>query len=329
MHQETQPDDLAVLEDAAASHPDNIDGICALADAYAARGRWNDAIEAYKAAIALDATNADLHNILGAAYEEVGSLDQAETAYKQAILLNASHSMAYYNMGLLYEEQQRLPEAIQAFEKCLQYSTNDNERSEAAKELNRLLPARKNVIQMYKGIRSWAIISLLIGGLSIFSGGTLDPVWGIALIIVAILSWKIRVPAMFVLYSAVLAGAAVVNSLTVIMGAAIAWWILAALQVFGAIWVLKRFRSYSRLPLHELFEAGTWPAHLPPPQDEAFVSNRFATAGIVLAVVALVASLGIAVESIVLQATTQRSLPQQPLSWLLSGVVSTAVLALP
>ena len=281
-------DGLAILEERVASDPQSISDVHALADAYADRGQWDDAIKAYRAAIALDAANADLHNSLGTVYEEVGDLEEAERAYQQAIVLKPNDSMAYYNLGLLYEEQQRVPEAIQALEKCLRYSRDADERSEVRKKLASMLPERKDVVQMYKSIRSWATTSLVLGGLSVFAGGTLDPVWGVVMIIVAILSWRIKIPAMFVLYSVFVAWAAIMNGLSVLVGGGVQWLLLAAMQVYWVISILKQFTRYNQLPLQELYQAGTWPVDLAPPQQESIITGRFSIAGVILAVIALI-----------------------------------------
>jgi Flp pilus assembly protein TadD len=131
-------DDLITLEEYVASHPDDAGSMYELADAYANRERWEEAIKAYRAAIDLDPLNADLHNCLGVAYEEAGRVEQAEQAYKQAIQIKPQDAMFYYNLGTLYEAQERTAEALQAFGECLQYSDNPSERSEVKARLRRL-----------------------------------------------------------------------------------------------------------------------------------------------------------------------------------------------
>jgi tetratricopeptide (TPR) repeat protein len=328
--QESQSDTdaLAILGKRAASYPKSIEDVHALADAYADRGRWRDAIKAYEAAIALDATNADLHNSLGTVYEEVGDLEEAERAYQQAIVLSPDDPMAYYNLGLLYEEQQRTSEAIQVLEKCVQYSTDPEDRSEVQKKLSSLLPERKEVVQMYNSIRSWALTSLVLGGLSLFAGGTLDPVWGIVLIVSAILSWRIKIPAMFVLYSVLMAYAAVMNGLSVFAGGSVSWLILALLQAYWAVSILRQFRKYSRLPLLTLYETGTWPANLAPPQPESIITGRFAIAGVILAVTELILLPCVFVGSVALLVITPMSELPWLREWLLNGALDIAVLAL-
>ena len=133
-----QLDDLAHLEEKAASYPNDTEHLHNLADAYADQNLWKKAAEAYQCAIALEPSSADLYNSLGTVYEEMDKIDQAQQAYQQATELAPEDSMAYYNLGALLADQQDIPKAIQFYEKCLQCSTDHHERSEVKKRLIRL-----------------------------------------------------------------------------------------------------------------------------------------------------------------------------------------------
>jgi Flp pilus assembly protein TadD len=113
-----------------------------LAEAQADEGRWDEAVRLYKEALALEPSDSDLHNNLGTVYEEAGRLEEAEEAYRQASTLSPEDSMPYYNLGTLYEGQGRMSEAIEAFQKCLQYSTDPEERVDVEEKLNRLVTRR-------------------------------------------------------------------------------------------------------------------------------------------------------------------------------------------
>lgn len=130
--------DLVTLEEMVASHPSDAGYIYELADAYADRERWEDAIEAYETAITLDPSNADLHNSLGVTCEVIDRMDEAERAYQQAIQLKPDDSMFYYNLGALYEKQQRIAKAVQVYRKCLQHSRSPEERAEIQERLSQL-----------------------------------------------------------------------------------------------------------------------------------------------------------------------------------------------
>lgn len=133
-----QLDDLAHLEEQAASYPNSAEHLHNLADAYADLGLWKKAAEAYQRAIVLEPFSADLYNSLGTVYEEMALTDKSQQAYQQAIELAPEDPMAYYNLGSLLEDQQDISQAIQLYEKCLQCSTDRYERSEVKKRLVRL-----------------------------------------------------------------------------------------------------------------------------------------------------------------------------------------------
>ncbi len=81
MEQDNLPDEILRLQEKVASHPDSLNDVWALADAYAEYGHWEEALKVYKVAITLDPTNADLHNELGTIYEELDNVEQGEKAY--------------------------------------------------------------------------------------------------------------------------------------------------------------------------------------------------------------------------------------------------------
>ena len=113
-----------------------------LAEFKATEEHWDEAIELYKEAIALEPSDSGLYNNLGAIYEEAGRSEEAKEMYRQAIVLAPEDPMPYYNLGTLHEGQGRIPEAIEAFQKCLQYSTDPDERAEVGEKLNRLMTHR-------------------------------------------------------------------------------------------------------------------------------------------------------------------------------------------
>jgi tetratricopeptide (TPR) repeat protein len=140
---QAKSDQLADLEDAVTQHPSNGGPeLQALADAYAERGRWADAVAAYKSAIALDPANADLYNCLGMAWDQIGKPEEAKAAFEQAAAINPNVAEAFYNLGSRYEEQHRLPEAIRAYEKCLNLTASRYERSVMMAKLGRLKRAQ-------------------------------------------------------------------------------------------------------------------------------------------------------------------------------------------
>jgi hypothetical protein len=134
----------------------------------------------------------------------------------------------------------------------------------------------------------WTISSLIFGGISIFASGTFNPGWGIVMIVIGILSWKIKTPAMFVIYGVMIGWAAVMNGLVVLQGEEIWLLVLALLQVYWTVSIAKQYRKYRHLRLRELYEAGNWPGNLTPPADQAVISCRFAIASTSLAGITMI-----------------------------------------
>lgn len=190
------------------------------------------------------------------------------------------------------------------------------------------IPERNDVSLLYNGIRSWTIWSLLIGGTSIIASSVFDPVWGVLLIVVAILSWKIKIPAMFIIYTIAMGWVAVENAMSVLGGGDTWWLTLAIVQAVLTITIAKQFRKYRNLQLQEIYQTGAWPAHIPPPQDEAVVLNRFAIAGVILAGASLILLPSICAGSFAWEFISPSSTPWQLFYIVLNSTVDIAVLAL-
>ena len=185
-----------------------------------------------------------------------------------------------------------------------------------------------NVLQMHKDLRSWAITSLLFGALSIFAGGTLDPIWGIVMIATAVLAWRVKLPAMFVLYSVTMAWAALMNGVNALLGGDLPWLGASLLQVYWVYSIMRRWKRYTRFPLEQVYESGDWPAAVAPPQSEPSITGAFAIAGIVLAVIALVLVPGTFILNVAFIAITQTAAVPTWVFRLIEGAVDVGVMAL-
>lgn len=153
--------------------------------------------------------------------------------------------------------------------------------------------------QMYKSIQSWAILFLIWGGLSIILGSTFDadPVWGVLMVVVAALSWKVKIPGMFLLYAVMMGWAALTNGLSIFTG--VSWWAgFALFQVYWAYSLVMSYRKYSQVGLQDLYQSGPWPANLPAPQNESTIAYRFAAAGVILSAISLILLPGACIVSI-------------------------------
>jgi tetratricopeptide (TPR) repeat protein len=91
---------------------------------------WTEALETYRQALALDPTNAQIHNSLGIVYEKLGQIEQAVHHYQSALQLAPDAAYVHYNLGTLYKEQGQADEAQAEFERFLSLIDDPKEIAE-------------------------------------------------------------------------------------------------------------------------------------------------------------------------------------------------------
>ena len=113
---------LAALRQAAEIEPQNALYRNAVGAVLLNIGRFPDAQVEFEKAVALDPTYADAFHNLGSAYAEQGKWDEAIGAYKKALAqtLYASPENTYNNLGYAYWALDRRKEAEDAFRAALQ-----------------------------------------------------------------------------------------------------------------------------------------------------------------------------------------------------------------
>ncbi len=74
---------------------------------YAARGEFDEALEAYNAALELDADLPFVHNELGKVYKKQGRLEEAEASLRRAIELKEDLAGAHYDLMTVYMRMER------------------------------------------------------------------------------------------------------------------------------------------------------------------------------------------------------------------------------
>lgn len=82
--------------------------------------KWNEALEAYKAAIQIDAQNADAHIGLGDAYMGLGQSKEALDAYKKAVSIAPQNADALYALGDAYNTMRMHGDAFAPLVKATQ-----------------------------------------------------------------------------------------------------------------------------------------------------------------------------------------------------------------
>jgi tetratricopeptide (TPR) repeat protein len=89
-----------------------------LGDAYAAAGRWGEAVGAYRSMLALRPDSYQTYCNLGVAYDQMDRLDDAVAAYEASLALQPNE-MAYSNVAIAYHKKGRLNDAIRAYHQAL------------------------------------------------------------------------------------------------------------------------------------------------------------------------------------------------------------------
>ena len=110
------------LQAALEIEPSNASALQVLGSAYRDLNTYNDALAAYKRAIAMRPDDAGAYNRLGHFYEEQNKpelLPEAERNYLAAIKLAPDGYVAHYNLGAVYVKLERYQDAFREFEKSL------------------------------------------------------------------------------------------------------------------------------------------------------------------------------------------------------------------
>ncbi len=87
--------------------------------AYEKRGMYEDAVNEYKKAIAIDPFFEDPHINLGTFYYARGMYERAAAEYEKAVAINPGAADAHYNLGLAYDRAGRYDKAVAAYEKAV------------------------------------------------------------------------------------------------------------------------------------------------------------------------------------------------------------------
>jgi len=95
------------------------------AELLVARQSWDDAIAAYREAIAASPKDAALQNRMGICYQRKGDAKAARAAYKKALDLRKNYAEAWNNLGTLDHSRGKYKPAIAAYSKAIQMNPQD------------------------------------------------------------------------------------------------------------------------------------------------------------------------------------------------------------
>jgi hypothetical protein len=146
--------------------------------------------------------------------------------------------------------------------------------------------------------------------------------------LVALLSWKAKIPAMFIVYSIIMGWAALSNGISILFGGEIFWLAFSLLQVYWMFTIVREYRRYRRLPLGELYQSGDWPDRLGPPLNETAIGGRFAIGGSILAALSFILFPISCLGTMLLSAIPEFSVSDTLTGFIFAFLVDLSVLAL-
>jgi tetratricopeptide (TPR) repeat protein/thiol-disulfide isomerase/thioredoxin len=107
------------LRDGATTNAQRVQGFTLLAKGYGNLGRWNDAVDAYKAALAIDPTAAAVVAGLGRAYYRLDDYDGMIAQAKRYTELKPGDGDGWSDLGLAYQRLRRFDDAVPVYEHSL------------------------------------------------------------------------------------------------------------------------------------------------------------------------------------------------------------------
>src|SRR5579863_6975965 len=90
------------------------------AESYHKARMYDKSVETYQKAIALNSTEADLHNNLGSVYADMNKIPEAQQEFEKAAQLDPVHaSRAYFNLGVVMYNKGKMDEAAAALKQSI------------------------------------------------------------------------------------------------------------------------------------------------------------------------------------------------------------------
>ena len=113
------PDAIRYFQEIVARYPLEVEAYWRLANLLQGEERQEEAIEAAKRGLAVDAEAKELYNLLGGIYLEFNRHDEAMAMYQRYVALAPNEPNAHDSLGLGYQWTGRYTEAIQSYESAL------------------------------------------------------------------------------------------------------------------------------------------------------------------------------------------------------------------
>ncbi len=150
------PDAVRILRKVTVWLPGKVGAWYRLGVALAVGGEKEEAITAYRQAIALDEKLATPWNGLGNVYDDLGRYEEAIAAYRKAIELDEKYAAPWHGLGNVYYQQGRHEDAIAAYRKAIEldekYAAPWNNLGNVYRDLGRYedaIAAYRKAIELY------------------------------------------------------------------------------------------------------------------------------------------------------------------------------------
>jgi tetratricopeptide (TPR) repeat protein len=98
----SEPETLALLQDALKTFPNNKDFMLEELNIYVKSGKGKEAIDKLENAIKVDPSNTNLYNVLGSLYDQTGEKDKARQNYEKVLSIDPNNFDANFNLGVYY-----------------------------------------------------------------------------------------------------------------------------------------------------------------------------------------------------------------------------------
>ena len=126
---------LAIYSEANIKSPNSVDILFKMGYALDLQERYEEAIERYKEALALDKTNTAIYQAMASSYRKQGEYTSARMSLNASLDIDDKNPITYYNYGNLLQDMKHKEEAIEMYLKALEINP---EFSEAKEELKKL-----------------------------------------------------------------------------------------------------------------------------------------------------------------------------------------------
>lgn len=83
------------------------------------QGKYAEAAQTYRNALAIDPSVAEIHINLGSVYSNLGMPDEAIRCYRKAVALKPGLAVAWFNLGYVLQQQTRWEEAVAAYRRAI------------------------------------------------------------------------------------------------------------------------------------------------------------------------------------------------------------------